>query len=219
MSLDRWFIVADRVLLSADRNNVEECIDLAVEHDLGIEVMAFAYPDILDGSWENTVATYRAILRRVPGPITLHGPFMDLVSGSPDERINQVSFQRYQHAIHITSDLNAELLVLHANFIGSLHNPVYRQGWHQRNMIFWEQLAEYARPRGVTIRTEGYTVGMAVGAAYLFSPAWSFGAAVRYGSWFLPEKPAKSPFGDEASLRGQVNLFSFGINVAYRVPL
>lgn len=74
-------------------------------------------------------------------------------------------------------------------------------------------------PRGVTIRTEGYTVGMAVGAAYLFSPAWSFGAAVRYGSWFLPEKPATSPFGDEASLRGQVNLFSFGINVAYRVPL
>lgn len=154
MSLDRWFTVADRVLLTADRNNVEECIDLAVEHDLGIEVMAFAYPDVLDGSWENTVATYRAILRRVPGPITLHGPFMDLVSGSPDERINQVSFQRYQHAIHITADLNAELLVLHANFIGSLHNPVYRQGWHQRNLIFWEQLAEYARPRGVTIAIE-----------------------------------------------------------------
>lgn len=74
-------------------------------------------------------------------------------------------------------------------------------------------------PRGVTIRTEGYTVGMAVGAAYLFSPSWSVGAAARYGSWFLPETPAKSPFGDEASLRGQVNLLSFGINVAYRVPL
>ncbi|MCC6668073.1 MAG: hypothetical protein IT375_30290 [Polyangiaceae bacterium] len=74
-------------------------------------------------------------------------------------------------------------------------------------------------PRGVTIRTEGYTVGVAVGAAYLFSPSWSLGGALRYGSWFLPEKPTRSPFGDEASLRGQVNLVSFGIDVAYRVPL
>lgn len=74
-------------------------------------------------------------------------------------------------------------------------------------------------PRGVTIRTEGFTVGVAAGAAYLFSPSWSAGAALRYGSWFLPEEPSRSPFGDEASLRGQVNLVSFGINLAYRVPL
>lgn len=74
-------------------------------------------------------------------------------------------------------------------------------------------------PRGVTIRTEGYTVGLAVGAAYRLSTNWSTGAALRYGSWFLPEKPARSPFGDEASLRGQNNLLSFGINIAYRVPL
>lgn len=74
-------------------------------------------------------------------------------------------------------------------------------------------------PRGVTIRTEGYTVGVAAGAAYLFTESWSLGAALRYGSWFLPEEPASSPFGDEASLRGQVNLISFGINLGYRVPL
>lgn len=74
-------------------------------------------------------------------------------------------------------------------------------------------------PRGVTIRTEGYTVGVAVGAAYLFAPSWSVGGALRYGSWFLPEEPARSPFGDEASLRGQVNLISFGLDIAYRLPL
>jgi hypothetical protein len=74
-------------------------------------------------------------------------------------------------------------------------------------------------PRGVTIRTEGYTIGMAGGAAYRLSPSWSVGGALRYGSWFLPESPSRSPFGDEASLRGQVNLLSFGFNVAYRLPL
>jgi len=74
-------------------------------------------------------------------------------------------------------------------------------------------------PRGVTIRTEGFTVGVAAGVAYLFSPSWSVGGALRYGSWFLPKEPAKSPFGDEASLRNQVNLVSFGVNLAYRIPL
>jgi sugar phosphate isomerase/epimerase len=146
--------VTDRVLLTADRNNVEDCIDLAVEYDLGIEVMAFAYPDILDGNWQQTLATYRNMLRRIAGPITLHGPFMDMVGGSPDERINQVCFQRYQHAIHIASELDAELIVLHANFIGSLHNSEYRKGWHQRNVDFWGSLAEYADGHEITVTLE-----------------------------------------------------------------
>jgi sugar phosphate isomerase/epimerase len=146
--------VTDRVLLSADRNNIEECIDLAHEYDLGLEIMAFAYPDILDGPWENTLATYRAILRDLPGPLTLHGPFMDMVSGSPDGQINQVCYQRYQHAIHVAHELEAELVVLHANFIGSLHNVPYRKGWHERNVPFWASLAEYAASRGVVIALE-----------------------------------------------------------------
>jgi len=146
--------VADNVLLTADRNNVEDVIDLAVERGLGVEVMNFAYPDVLDGNWEHEVATYRTILRRVPGPITMHGPFMDMASGSPDERINQVCMGRYRHAIHIANDLESPLLVLHANFIGSLHNPAYREGWHKRNIPFWSRLAEYAAERGVTIAIE-----------------------------------------------------------------
>ena len=74
-------------------------------------------------------------------------------------------------------------------------------------------------PRSQTIRTEGYTVGLAVGAAYSVAPNWSLGAGLRYGSWFLPNKAETNPLGDEASLTGQNNLFAFGINVAYRIPL
>lgn len=146
--------MADRVLLTAERGNIEECIDLALEYELGIEAMAFAYPDVLDGNWKHTLATYRTLLRPVPGPITLHGPFLDMVGGSPDDRINQVCSQRYQHAIHIAAELGAELVVFHANFIGSLHNIAYRSGWHERNIIFWRPLAEYAEEHGVLIAME-----------------------------------------------------------------
>ncbi len=74
-------------------------------------------------------------------------------------------------------------------------------------------------PRGVTIRSEGYTVGLATGAAYQFAPRWSVGAGLRYGSWFLPETPQTNPLGDEASLVGQNDVFSVLLSVAYSIRL
>lgn len=146
--------MADNVLLSAERNNIEDCIDLALEFELGLEIMAFAYPDVLDGNWEHEIAMYRSILRPLRAPVTMHGPFIDLVSGSPDTQINEVSARRYQHAIRIANSLDVTVLNLHANFIGSLHNPTYRQGWHQRSVPFWYSLAESAKDYGVTIVLE-----------------------------------------------------------------
>jgi len=74
-------------------------------------------------------------------------------------------------------------------------------------------------PRGVTIRTEGYTIGVALGGSYRLSPHWSVGTTLRYGAWLLPKKPATDPFGDEASLVGRNSMFSLSLNVAYRIPL
>lgn len=146
--------MVDRVLLSAGRNNIDECIELACEHNLGIEVMAFAFPDVLDGNWSELLSKYRAVLRIVPGEIAMHGPFMDMVSGSPDARINAVCMDRYKHAIEIAAELHAKVVVFHANFIGTLHNPEYRVGWHDRNVDFWQPLGDFARQHDVLIGIE-----------------------------------------------------------------
>lgn len=146
--------MGDRVLLSASRSNVRECVQLAQEHGLGIEVMIFAFPDVLDGDWRTVLTEYQTILRDVPGPITMHGPFLDMVSGSPDPRINAVCVARYSHAIRIAAELGAQQVVLHANFIGSLHNQFYRVGWHQRNIEFWGPVADYAQRHDVTVLLE-----------------------------------------------------------------
>jgi sugar phosphate isomerase/epimerase len=146
--------MADRVSLSAERHNIHEAIELAVAHDLGIEVMAFAYPEVLDGDWRKFRDEYQELLAPIRGDITLHGPFMDMVSGSPDPRVNDVCIRRYSHAIRIAHDLGARNLVFHANFIGTLHNAFYREGWHERNVEFWKPLAEYAQTHNVTIALE-----------------------------------------------------------------
>lgn len=74
-------------------------------------------------------------------------------------------------------------------------------------------------PRGVTIRTEGYTIGLAAGGTYRMSRRWSVGATLRYGAWLLPGKPATDPLGDQASLVGRNNMFSLSLDVAYRTLL
>jgi sugar phosphate isomerase/epimerase len=146
--------MADNVLLSASRSNIHEAMALAQERGLGIEIMAFAFPDILDGDWRTTLAEYKEILKPLNGTLTLHGPFMDMVSGSPDPRINAVCVQRYSHAIRIAAELGAKQVVFHANFIGSLHNTFYRDGWHQRNVEFWKPMAEYAAQHNVVVLLE-----------------------------------------------------------------
>ncbi len=144
----------DQVLLSANRANFDECVRIAAQYRLGIEVMAFAFPDVLDGDWEDLLHDYKEALRMVRGPITMHGPFLDMAPGSPDKRINEICRARYKHGIHIASELNARCIMFHANFIAAIHNPEYRQGWHARNLVFWHDMAEYAQEHDVTIAIE-----------------------------------------------------------------
>ncbi|MDZ4770208.1 MAG: sugar phosphate isomerase/epimerase family protein [Chloroflexota bacterium] len=146
--------MADAVLLSAGLSNAQACVDLAVEHGLGIEVMAFAYPNTLDGDWRAKVAAYQAMLRPVSGVITLHGPFMDMAVGSPDVQIERVVKGRFRHALEIARDLGARLVVLHANHIPNIRNEEYRSGWQRRNVDFWADIAVTAQRVGVLAAVE-----------------------------------------------------------------
>jgi len=77
----------------------------------------------------------------------------------------------------------------------------------------------YIGPRGITIRSEGYTIGLAAGIAKELTEAWSIGTTVRYALWSLPQIPARDSLKDEASLIGRVATLMIGINVGYRLSL
>lgn len=144
----------DNVLLSAGLHNFDECLALAREYALGIELTAFSVPAVLDGDWRDLTKRYRSELGGLPGPLTMHGPFMDLASGSPDQRINDLTYGRYEHVIRIASELGVQQVVFHVNYIGLLHNDSYREGWHQRNVDFWGPLGDYAKAYGVLVAIE-----------------------------------------------------------------
>lgn len=74
-------------------------------------------------------------------------------------------------------------------------------------------------PRGVTIRTEGGSLGIAGGPVFALTKNWAIGGTLRYGYWFLPDTPAVDPFGSPASLTGGNQVISLGIAVAFRMAL
>ncbi len=71
----------------------------------------------------------------------------------------------------------------------------------------------------VTMRTEGYAVGLEVGAAWLFSDRWIAGLAIRSDRWIMPSSPQCSPIGDCTTLSGVVDAFELGLTIGYRIPL
>lgn len=74
-------------------------------------------------------------------------------------------------------------------------------------------------PRGVTIRTEGGSLGVAGGPVFALTENWALGATLRYGHWFLPTRPALDPLGSPASLTGRNTVISLGVAVAFRMAL
>jgi hypothetical protein len=73
--------------------------------------------------------------------------------------------------------------------------------------------------RGVTIASEGASVGLAAGMAYELAEHWSLIGSLRVTQWFLPRTPETDPLGSEASLTGRNTAASLSFGVAYRLPL
>ncbi len=146
--------MSDRILLGASRRTFYECLTLAKAREVGLELQAFAYPDVLDGDWQALVKEYNIALAGLPGEIALHGPFLDMASGSPDSLIREVVRQRLEHSLEIAAMLSARTVVFHPNFIASIHNEPYRNQWTGRQVDFWGPLAERAQALGVTMALE-----------------------------------------------------------------
>jgi hypothetical protein len=78
-----------------------------------------------------------------------------------------------------------------------------------------------------TVSTEGFAVGVQVGADYLVTDQLIIGLALRADRWILPTQP-EQPFsqqsscdalGDCPTLTGSVAAFELGVTIGYRLPL
>lgn len=146
--------MADRVLLGANLNTFDDCLTLAMQYGLGMEIQTFAYPDVLSGDWRAILRDYKRKLVALPGERAMHGPFIDMAAGSPDPLIREVVRARIATAIDTAAELQATTLVFHANYIASMRNKVYRREFLQHQIEFWPELVARAESLGITIVLE-----------------------------------------------------------------
>lgn len=143
----------DKVLLACDHYNFNECLELANERGLGLEIQTYAYPDALDNHPE-WLTIYEHKLRDFAGPVTMHGAFMDMTSASLDPKIVAVAHERYLQNLEIAARLNAQVIVFHANYLTNMRNIPFRRGWTDRQVQFWGRMAETAGAMGIRLALE-----------------------------------------------------------------
>jgi len=73
--------------------------------------------------------------------------------------------------------------------------------------------------KDITVRTEGFAVGVQAGLDWMFADQWVAGVTARTDRWILPSSPQCTPISDCATLTGAVAAYEFGLKVGYRIPL
>ncbi len=146
--------MTDRVLLGASIRTFHDCLALASQFGLGLEIQAFAYPAVLATDWKTLLSDYKRMLATFKGELAMHGPFIDMAAGSADTLIRDVVRERILTALETASELNAPTVVFHANFLATMRNIGYRTEFHHNQLEFWPSLADRAAMLGVRIVLE-----------------------------------------------------------------
>lgn len=143
------------ISITCKHENFENSLALAMTYGTGLEIQSFAFPSLLnDDHWNEIVAKYAVQLQSFTGPVALHGAFMDMAPGSPDKLFLQVTHQRTLRDFDIAQRLNAKTIVYHANFIATIHNDDYREGWTKRMVEFYKPIADEAEKLGLQLVLE-----------------------------------------------------------------
>jgi sugar phosphate isomerase/epimerase len=120
-----------RVAVS-DCAHIDEILPLALEHNVGIEIQEYVFPENID-RYDHMA---RDIGRKIR-EITLrgfHGPFSELVPASRDTKIQKVTRSRFQSAYELAKTVGAQHLILHTGYIPKTYP---RESWIKNSVGFW----------------------------------------------------------------------------------
>jgi sugar phosphate isomerase/epimerase len=145
----------DRALVSVEHfSDLAEYLPVVRQHHLGLELQEFSEPSVLDNDWRGLLSQYQQALDGFPGMLSMHGAYIDLVSGSPDMRLVALTRERYLHNLEIGRELGVKYIDFHANYLPLVDHPSYLPGWVERQVAFWVPMAEQAEKYGIVLLLE-----------------------------------------------------------------
>jgi sugar phosphate isomerase/epimerase len=138
------------LLIQPTLDTLNEYGTLAVEHDLGFELVDFAYPGVLDGDLAAVVHSYRSSVEKAR-LVSAHGPFLDLYINSPDPAIRRVAGERIRRTLTVADELGLRFVVFHTNCLPMMTHTAYYENWVKSHVEFWSEVVEQ---HGTTVLLE-----------------------------------------------------------------
>ena len=120
---------------------LDEYAAFADEHQLGFELVDFAYPAVLDGDLPAVVDRYKSFPAQ-DRLVSAHGPFLDLYINSPDPAIRRVAAERIGRSLAAADELGLRFAVFHTNCLPMITHAAYYDNWVHSNVEFWREVVE-----------------------------------------------------------------------------
>ncbi|MGB4505122.1 MAG: sugar phosphate isomerase/epimerase family protein [Syntrophaceticus sp.] len=117
-----------------------------------LELQDFIMPDHLEDPV--IINDYLGMLSGFDGEVTLHGPYLNLVPTSIDNKVKEVAELRYLQAVEAAEKLGAHQLVIHSFYDTTTGYSKYDALWLEGNMLFWDAFLPKIKGSGVTILLE-----------------------------------------------------------------
>lgn len=126
---------------------LERFLEEGLNPEIGIDAEA------LDRFDRGDFVRVAAQLRRRSLRVTLHGPFMDLASGSSDTSVREVTRSRMAQLADLVPVFEPRTVVCHAGFDRRRygHEP---SEWHARSLPLWRWLAQRLNAAGARLMLE-----------------------------------------------------------------
>lgn len=113
----------------------EKILPVLRKYDVGLEVVQFANPFILDNRYE-VMEVYKRELQDLYNKVDLiiHGPYADLCPGSRDSEIRRITKSRMEQAYEVANTLGAKKILYHNGYTPRTYTYVE---WKENVYNYW----------------------------------------------------------------------------------
>lgn len=141
-------------LVSATCSDLDWVTLLMEKMPLGVEINDFALPLRNDGSRERAFEYWHLWRESVPTDVVVmvHAPFIDLVPGSLEAEIVELTARRHDEVLGIATSLGARAIIFHSGFNPLVRGPEYRPQWLASTTAYFARLM--SQHRGFTFLLE-----------------------------------------------------------------
>ena len=142
-----------KIYISSEVKEFNDFIEIARNKNYGLEVQAFAFPQIMYGNWFKDLLYYEDMLKNFNNGLAFHNVFFSAITVSEDYRIVETTKEKMRYGFMIANELGAKIVIAHL-----IWEPEYREDvftyYMEKQLRFWDEFINFAEKKDILIVME-----------------------------------------------------------------